>query len=470
MELNEKIKEIIHAENQPKIRVDEEAIFEKLMINQDKYLKEETFAGDISQIGQLLIPVYRRVFPQLIGKDLVGVQPLTQPTGYAFALRYHYAGNTTGNGANRVIGGASAHPSAYNYNWTAADNQRTAANSLLLVYTTTAARQAGCPNVAANAAPVAGIGDLSGLATVIYTEENKAVIRAVNSAAMTTIKALADATGTALSDVYDNEAGFINILRNYPGPVSTATGEALNDNIDEIGLTIDKIAVEAQVRKLKAKYTLESAQDLKAVHGKDMAKELVDILTYEISQSVDRDIIAAINSLAITSSFNVNSDSDGRWQVEKFRGMYSELVRKSNDIARTTLRGPGNVVIASPDVVTALEQVPGFLLSPVDGKIDSSAVINASGSAKVGTLGGRFTLYRDNFGASDYATVMYKGSSNYDAAVIYCPYVPLMMKETVDYRSGQPSIIFMERSAIMTNIFASDKYVRKISFSNIFSA
>jgi len=470
-ELMEKYQKITDVETALPIRVREKALFERLVDNQFKYLAEAggTFSGDMAALGQILVPVFRRAFPMMIGKDIVGVQPMSQPTGYAFALRYHYVGNTTGNGANRVIGGASDHPLNTAYNWNPSDKQRNTANSLLLIYASTVARQVDCPDVNYGGTPAAATGDLAGKVTVIYSEENKAVVRVVSPETVATIKALVGTTGITIVEAVDNEAGYLYILKNYNGPLATLTGEQLGNDMDELAMTIDKIAIEAQTRKLKARYTLEAAQDLKAIHGKDMTTELIDILTYEIAQGIDRNIIDIINSQATASTFNMMT-ADGRWQMEKFRVVYTELLRKSNDIARSTLRGPGNFVISAPDVVTMVEQIPTFTgIAPIPGTIDSALPVNQLGQAMVGTIGGRFTVYRDIFATTNYATVGFKGVSAYDAGVIWSPYVPVQMKETIDPESGNPNIIFMERSAISANIFAADRFYRQITFSNLFA-
>jgi hypothetical protein len=467
--LQEKYEKITESNAATPVRERDKALFERLLHNEVGYLSEQTFSGDMASLGQILVPVFRRAFPQMIGKDIVGVQPMKQPTGYAFALRYHFVGNTAGNGSNRVIGGGNtgyADKAVSPYTWTPQDNQKTTTNSLILVYSSTAERQADAPDTGYGDAPNNGTNDLSGIATIIYTEDNKAVVRGDVDA----IKAAVDASGTGVTDIYDNEAGFLVILKNYPGPLSTLVGEQLGNDMSELGLTIDKIAIEAKTRKLKARYTLESAQDLKSVHGKDMASELIDILTYEITQAIDREIIDTINAQAVATTFNMNTDADGRWELEKFRTLYTEIVRKSNDIARTTLRGPGNIIIASPDVITVLEQLPTFTgVAPIAGTVDSAIPQNNLGQALVGTIGGRFSVYRDTFASSNYATVGYKGASAYDTGVIWSPYVPIMMKETTDQESGNPNIIFMERSAISANIFASDLYYRKINVTNLFA-
>ena len=484
--LEEKIQAIVETKTAKPLRENEKELFKTLTRNQLSYLTEQTFSGDMAALGQILVPVFRRAFPQLIGKDIVGVQPLSQPTGYAFALRYHYVGNSAANGTANYTGvntprGGSIDGSMGQTEYMGTENgsggasqaqgstlQRFGVNSVILIYDSTADRLVECPDVGYGASPVPATGGLiSAVANtkVIYSENNKAVV--YNQGNIAGVKTYAGQTG-GIVDWYDNVAGYLYILQNYPGPLSVLTGEQLGYNMDEIGLTIDKLPVEAKSRKLKSRYTLEAAQDMKSIHGKDMATELIDILTHEISMSIDRDIIDNINNLAPQTSVDVNA-LDGRWQSEKHRVAYTYLVRRSNDIAKTTLRGPGNLIVGSADVVTYLEQLPGFNLAPVQSAVHSGEPVSTLGQAMVGTVGGRFTVYRDNFAAVDYATVGYKGPSAYDTGVIWCPYIPLEMKKTVDPENGNPNIIFLERSAIAANIFGGQNYYRRIVYSNLFT-
>ena len=458
------------------------AIFERIIHQQMKnLLKEEssgTYSGDMATLGAVVVPAYRRAFAQFIGKYVAGIQPMSMSTGYAFALRYSFAGNSTGNGSSLVKGGGNTGFTALTNNFTPLDTQRSTVNSLLLVWSSAAERALDAPDVDYGEAPVAGIGDLSGLVTIIYSETNKAVIRLAGATTLATVKALASASGSGISDWYDNEAGYLNILKNYSGPLSTLVAEQLGDNTDEYSINIDKIGIEATERRAAARMTLESIEDLRSAHGKDMEPELIDILQYELQMGIDRDIIDAINSIAVASSYNAASisnggDSDGRWELERFRSMWTEMVRKASDIARTTLRGPGNNIIATPDVVTALSQLSGFTgVAPVSNDVTSLKPVDASQSAFSGIMDGKMNVFMDIFsgigGTGNYATMLYKGTSNYDAPVIYSPYVPAAVIRTVDQESGNPRVIIRERSAISNNIHGSDSYCRRISLTNIF--
>jgi hypothetical protein len=211
---------------------------------------------------------------------------------------------------------------------------------------------------------------------------------------------------------------------------------------------------------------LEVAQDLKAMHGLDLEEEMMDILAYEITAEIDREILNKVNSVAVASSWDypstVSSD-EGRWQAEKFRTLYSNIVRKANLIAINTRRGAGNFVVVSPMTCAALEGLSSFVLWPVDGQINSLV----TGVSKIGSLDGRITVYRDTFATSDYATVGYKGPSEYDAGVIYLPYVQLLVSKTVFEQSFHPTVGLMSRYALYEHIFGSNLYYQKINITNL---
>ena len=234
-------------------------------------------------------------------------------------------------------------------------------------------------------------------------------------------------------------------------------------------MTVERIQIEAQTRKLKAEYTLELAQDLKNVHGLDAEAELINILEYEISAELDRELVDLINTKATqtptwsygnapgsTSTVAFNT-SDGRWEGEKLRTLYTRILSEANKVALTTRRGTANILICSSNVVSALESLQGFMYSAVPGTVKPTL-----GIAKVGTLDGRFTVYLDTFATSDYVTVLYKGTSELDAGIIYCPYIPLMMQKVIDPSTFQPRIGFMTRDAITGNLFGTENYQRYI--------
>jgi len=288
-------------------------------------------------------------------------------------------------------------------------------------------------------------------------------------------------------NTYSDELGYNNMDAGYSGTgsgftgtgVVTSAGEILGSAtsgdvglgvgsgtaINEVNMTVEKAQVEAKTRKLRSRWSLEVAQDLKAMHGLDLEEEMMDILAYEITAEIDRELVSTINTVAVSAGWdysNIN-DADGRWQAEKYRTLYSMIVRKANAIAVNTRRGAGNFVIASPMTCAALEGLSSFVLWPTDGETNTLV----SGVAKLGSLDGRITVYRDTFAASDYCTVGYKGPSEYDAGIIYLPYVQLMVSKTVFEQSFHPTVGLMSRYAIHQHIFGSKNYYQKITVFNL---
>ena len=264
----------------------------------------------------------------------------------------------------------------------------------------------------------------------------------------------------------NNEAGYNLIFKSYAGKLSTANGETLGNDMKTMKMALERVAVEAETRKMKAEYTVELAQDLKAVHGLDAETELINILEYEITAEIDRDLVDQINGTATLSSPWVYAGAgstgataatvaDGRWEQERFRTLYTKIVREANAIALTSRRGAGNFLIGSINAVTALEGLSSFMYSAVPGDVTAGV-----GIVKVGTLDGRFTVYIDTFAQVDYITVGYKGASQFDTGVIYCTYVPLMMQKVVDPITFQPKVGFMQRSAIVNNLYGAENYYR----------
>lgn len=365
----------------------------------------------------IAMPLVARVFPELITNDLVGVQPMFTPVGLAYALRYRYQ--------NGAVAGVEA---GYNN-----------------VY----------PEYSGNAA---GTGISGGAAVAEFGNHSRL---GANNATIAGITASGIQTGangytTKFGERLDTE-----------GKVCDAESGAIR----EMGLTIEKKEITAATRKLKARWTLEAQQDLANMHNVDVEEELTDLLAYEIAAEIDleiknRIIYRAVQGGVLTWDYgsvgNANGTADGRWEQEKFRTLYTVLLKASNEIAVATRRGAGNFVIASPGVVAALESLDNFILSPVAASLNTEV----SGVAKVGTLG-RFTLYRDSFAAEDYAVVGYKGPKDNDAGIIYCPYVPVMFSRTTQVESFQPVIGVMTRYGICDNLFGAENYYRFIKILNL---
>jgi len=246
--------------------------------------------------------------------------------------------------------------------------------------------------------------------------------------------------------------------------MSTANAEQLGttgeSGFGEMVFTIEKSTVTAVSRALKAEYTLELAQDLKAIHGLDAETELANILSTEILAEINREVIRTINSQAKTGAttsnvttdgiFDLTTDADGRWSAEKFKGLVVQLDREANQIAKDTRRGKGNVVICSSDVATALAASGMLDYTPA---MNTSLNIDDTGNTFAGTLQGRTKVYIDPYATTDYITVGYKGTNPYDAGVFYCPYVPLTMVRAVGENDFQPRIGFKTRYGMVSNPF-----------------
>jgi hypothetical protein len=281
------------------------------------------------------------------------------------------------------------------------------------------------------------------------------------------------------------------------GSVTTGTGmgtteaEALGDgggtNYAEMAFSIEKVTVAAKTRALKAEYTTELAQDLKAVHGLDAETELANILQTEILTEINREVVRTIYDTAVVGAaaaatpgtFDLDVDANGRWSVEKFKGLMFQIEQEANAIAKGTRRGKGNVVICSSDVASALQMAGVLDYTPA---LNSNTLeVDDTGNTFAGVLNGRFRVYVDPFAGANYLVVGYKGSSAFDAGLFYCPYVPLQMVRAVGENSFQPKIGFKTRYGMVANPFAqgatqglgaitadTNTYYRKVTIANLF--
>ena len=294
----------------------------------------------------------------------------------------------------------------------------------------------------------------------------------------------------ALRFVADNtytggtEVGYNAIDKDYSGSYELSAGEALGSqagtgvgdsiglgvgsgqHIKELSMTIEKKQVEAETRKLRSKWSLEVAQDIKAMHGLDLEEEMMDILSYEVTAEIDRELIGKIRTAASNNARSGNWDyaeADGRWEMEKYRNLYNMIIRKANGIAIDTRRGAGNYVVASPSMCAALEALDSFATAPVDSDVNTAT----TGVARIGSIGGRMTVYRDTFADGDDLVIGYKGPSEYDTGIVYLPYIQLMQMRATFEDSFNPSIGLMSRYAILDNLFGASNYYVKITGQNM---
>lgn len=486
--LLEKWNDLIVAEGPQLKKVDEPEMMAQILENQEEYVlsEEQNATSDMAPFFPILVPATRRIFPGLLANDLVGVQAMNGPTGYAYAIRYRYgagkgpdARNSNGYLDYAASGGLQRGDSFNAPNF----------KSFGIVLANEAANENVGRYVTFHNAAGAAAGEYGG--EVVYAEAGRILVDLKDgwtSAAGLPVSGskvtLSDTTtGSGNVQTYDiylalgNEAGFNLIFRNYATKVSTADGEALGtsgtynqraNDIKTLKLGLERVSTEAQTRKLKAEYSLELAQDLKNVHGLDTEQELINIIEYEVAAEIDRELVDKINAIATPSTrpwvyalsaSNVaagSNVSDGRWEQEKFRTLYTRIVKEANTVALTTRRGAANFIICSTNVATALETLSSFMYSAVPGTVNTGTGIN-----KVGVLDGRFTVYVDTFAMVDYVTVGYKGPGAFDTGLVYMPYIPLMVQKVVDPNSFQPKIGFMTRYALVENLFGAENYYRR---------
>jgi len=385
---------------------------EKAMIaegSQQSFLMETAAnnTGNVDNWNPVLISLVRRAMPNLMAYDVCGVQPMSGPTGLIFAMKSRYEGEKDGSG------GMQAH-------------HGTGPDSEALFQEAETAYSGDSSQGAPHAGGPSG---LDGLAADSSLDANRRV----------------DDFGIGMP---------------------TQEAEALGNTgkeWGEMGFTIEKATVTAKSRALKAEYTIELAQDLKAIHGLDAEAELANILSVEILAEINREVIRTINSQAKTGAqtancttpgiFDLSTDADGRWSVEKFKGLLVQLDRECNAIAKETRRGKGNIVICSSDVATALVASGTLDYAPA---LSTQLQVDDTGNTFAGVLNGRIKVYIDPYAVADYVTVGYKGTNPYDAGVFYCPYVPLQMVRAVGENDFQPRIGFKTRYGMASNPFVGD--------------
>ena len=345
--------------------------------------------ASVSNWDPVLISLVRRAAPNMIAYDVAGVQPMTGPTGLIFAMKSRYGTGATG--------------------------------STEALFNEADTTYAGDSSDTQSADP-SGLGGLT------------------------------DSNGD--SSINNDRLG-----PTFGDGTTTANAE-LSGAFRNMGFTIEKQTVTAKSRALKAEYSLELAQDLKAIHGLDAETELANILSTEILAEINREVIRTINSQAKTGAsqastaingiFDMSTDADGRWSVEKFKGLHVQIERDANVIAKETRRGKGNFVIVSSDVASALAAAGSLDYTPA---LSANLNVDDTGNTFAGVLNGKIKVYIDPYATTDYVNVGYKGSNPYDAGVFYCPYVPLTMVRAVGENDFQPKIGFKTRYGMAGNPF-----------------
>ena len=385
------------------------AVTAVILENQERALREDrafmseaapmnsTDASSVQNWDPILISLVRRAMPNLIAYDIAGVQPMTGPTGLIFAMRAKYQSQ------------ASSAEALFD----AADTDYSGRN------------KAGS--------------SVGGFSTTADSGTNPALLNDASPGTYT--------TGTGMSTA-----------------AAEALGDAAGNSFAEMAFSIEKSTVTAKSRALKAEYTMELAQDLKAIHGLDAETELANILSAEILAEINREVVRTIYinseigaqvSTTTAGVFDLDTDSNGRWSVERFKGLMFQVEREANFIAQRTRRGKGNILITSSDVASALQMAGVLDYTPA---LNNNLNVDDTGNTFAGVLNGRYKVYIDPYSANQAAkqffVVGYKGTSQYDAGIFYCPYVPLQMVRAVGQDSFQPKIGFKTRYGIQANPFA----------------
>ena len=392
----------------------------------------QTVAG----FDPVLISLIRRAMPNLVAYDLAGVQPMTGPTGLIFAMRSRFS---TQDGTEAL----------FNEPDTSFSSQNNSSNLT---------------------------NGFSGGSVGFGTTGGTGLTNASNPAAL-------NPQGSQSATTYPTGQG----MRTDD---AEKMGDASTNAFNEMAFSIEKVTVTAKSRALKAEYSLELAQDLKAIHGLNAEAELANILSTEILAEINREVIRTIykvaesgaqTNVATAGAFDLDTDSNGRWSVEKFKGLIFQIERDANAIAQRTRRGKGNMILCSADVASALTMAGVLDYTPA---LNANLNVDDTGNTFAGVLAGKFRVYIDpfaaNLAADQYYVAGYKGTSPYDAGLFYCPYVPLQMVRAVGQDTFQPKIGFKTRYGIVANPFAegttvgagaltsnANRYYRRVKVQNL---
>jgi len=422
------------------------AVTSVILENQERALREDNAflneaapanatnagANPMANWDPILISLVRRAMPNLIAYDICGVQPMTGPTGLIFAMRSKY---TSQSGTEALFDEADSDFSSR--------------------------------NAAGDSTAGTGVTEQRG--------SNPAILN-------------------------DSPAGEYTRGQGMTTAYAEALGDSSNNAFAEMAFSIEKSTVTARSRALKAEYTMELAQDLKAIHGLDAETELANILSAEILAEINREVVRTIYinaekgaataaGVAINTTtagiFDLDTDSNGRWSVERFKGLMFQVEREANTIAQRTRRGKGNIIICSSDVASALQMAGVLDYTPA---LNNNLSVDDTGNTFAGVLNGRYKVYIDpyaaNQAAKQYFVVGYKGTSPYDSGLFYCPYVPLQMVRAVGQDTFQPKIGFKTRYGLQANPFAeagvsdtaiingagaanSNRYYRRVQVTNL---
>ena len=467
--LQEKWDPILSYDGAPKIQdAHRKMVTAVLLENQEKFLREQnnflyeagptnagnaagasgafgadsTAAGPTAGFDPVLISLIRRSMPNLVAYDLAGVQPMNGPTGLIFAMRSR---KDSQSGDETFFDEVDTAFSAQN--------------------------------------------DGNDLSQGAYTD-NEGADTGSNVGFGTTSPGAKHGNNPGALNASGGDQKDYAVGQGMQTGDAEALGGATGDQFNEMAFSIEKVTVTAKSRALKAEYSLELAQDLKAIHGLNAEAELANILSTEILAEINREVIRTIykvakpgaqNNVATTGTFDLDIDSNGRWSVEKFKGLIFQIERDANAIAQETRRGKGNMIVCSADVASALTMAGVLDYTPA---LNAGLNVDDTGNTFAGVLQGKYRVYIDPFSSNvsntQYYVIGYKGTSPYDAGLFYCPYVPLQMVRAVGENSFQPKIGFKTRYGIVANPFAEgttaglgklktnlNRYYRRVTVNNL---
>ena len=400
------------------------------------------YAGGDARLPKVLIPMIRRTFPELITNEIVGVQPMSGPVGLAFALRYKYQKASLGqpgaaNTAQALSDGTTQGPHP--------DSSITTGNG-----------------GAANFDGVAGWGSNS---DEMGYQNLDTRFTGASSQQLSGIDGTVAGQTAADFTMVEEDQGVADILANFE----------FTSNIPQMEISFEKTAVEAGTRRLAAKWSVELEQDIRNMNGIDIDAELTNAMSYEIQAEIDREMIMRMVQVAlkagVTQGYSLwyAACADARWLGERNRDFYAKVIVEANRVAIRNRRGAANFIVATPRVCAMLEMLPEFKFMDVNGNVNTQPV----GIAKVGSVGGRFAVYRDTRTEAqwmvstratnlEYALLGYKGSEYYDTGIIYCPYIPVMVQRTIGPNDFAPRVGLLTRYGVVDNLFGADLYYHVI--------
>jgi len=428
--------------------------------NGNAFGNTDFYAGGDSRLPKILIPMIRRTFPELITNEIVGVQPMSGPVGLAFALRYKYSNQSLGGNFQDASQAGSATP--------------VISGGLTIGYTTPNGQWLPAPGVHTQST-VNYYGSAGAPFNKSPGGDNELGWQHLDS--RYTGVASAQLSGNSEWNFSDQDRGVAEILKNFE----------INANIPTVEVSFEKTAVEAGTRRLGAKWSVELEQDLKNMNGIDIDAEITNAMAYEIQAEIDREMIIRMIQTSLNGGFGKGysiwspQSADGRWLVERNRDFYQRVIIEANRIAIRNRRGPANFIVATPRVCAIFEMLPEFQWVTVQGNVSTQS----TGVAKVGSLGGRFQVYRDTrtevqnssvYGdlgyttttpGVEYALLGYKGTEFYDSGIIYCPYIPVMIQRTIGPNDFAPRVGLLTRYGVVDNIFGAALYYHTIILKNL---